>query len=73
MISIKKQDKLLNNYQDIIVNINEDINTNLEIISLKRIEDLINLAEVNNTNILLYKNKFYIILNNYIYLYIKEN
>ena len=68
----KKQDKLLNNYQDIIVNINEDIDTNLEIIYLKRIEDLINMAEVNNTNILLYKNKFYIILNNYIYLYVKE-
>ncbi len=68
-----KMDKLLNNYQDIIVNINKDIDTDLDIIYLKNIEDLINIAEVNNTNILLYKNKFYVILNNYIYLYVKKS
>ena len=68
----KKVRYILNNYGNLIVRIvNKPNLSNLRKISLKSINDLINLANQNNVNILYYEEKnrssFYIILDTYLY------
>ena len=65
----------MKNYDDLIVNVdNEPDLTNLKIMNLKNIEDLIDIACQNQTSIIIYeviKDKqynLYVILNNYVYI-----
>ena len=74
-ITIKQFKKTLKNYDDLIVNVdNEPDLTNLKIMNLKNIEDLIDIACQNQTSIIIYeviKDKqynLYVILNNYVYI-----
>ena len=64
----------LKEYNEIIINVTSKPNTDkLNYIFVKSIDDLINIAVVNNTNIICYestkKKNFYVIINNYVYIF----
>ena len=64
----------LKEYNEIIINVTSKPNTDkLNYIFVKSIDDLINIAVVNNTNIICYestkKKNFYVIINDYVYIF----
>ncbi len=66
--------KILKEYKDLIIEVNNKPNiTNLNILKVNNLEDLIYIAEQNNLNIIYYKTintyNFYVIINNYVYSY----
>ncbi len=68
---------ILNYYKDIIVTISNEPNfSNLKLMELNSIDDLIDVAEQNNSNIIHYevieneKSELYVIINEYLYMYI---
>ncbi len=79
VILLKKENKSnkninLKKYKDIIIIVKNKPNIdNLNYLFVESFDNLIELAIINNTKIILYKNKketnFYIILNNYVYIY----
>ena len=72
----KNMNKILKYYRDLIVTVdNEPDITNLEALNVTAIDDLIDVAEQNKTNIICYeviksrRSKLYVIVNNYAYIY----
>ncbi len=75
--SNKNIKEILKEYNNIVVRVKNKPDTeNLKILQIVAIEDLINVAEQNNSHIIHYENKvtkeenLYVIVNNYMYLYI---
>ena len=63
---------ILNEYQDLIIPINNKPNLSNNIIYLNNIKDLIKIALNNNLSIFNYNNEYYIIIDNIYYIYIKS-
>ncbi len=66
---------ILKEYKELIVSVsNEPIINNLTLLNVFNIDDLIDVAEQNNSHIIFYESNnqsnFYVIINNYVYLYI---
>ncbi len=71
--NIKK--RILKEYKELIINVNNEPNiNNLKLLKVFNINDLIDVAEQNSTHIIFYESNnqsnFYVIINNYVYLYI---
>ena len=67
-----KEKTILKEYQDIIINIQNEPNIDINnIIYLTNLKDLINIAINNNVNIFNYQNSYYIIIDNIYYIFRK--
>lgn len=66
---------ILNYYKELIVKVKDEPDiSNLKVIYIEKVEDLINLVNQNNSNIIYYKDdkveKFYVLLNEYVFMYV---
>ncbi len=63
--------RILKNYGDLIVTVtNKPDISNLKIMKLNTLEDLIDVAEQNQTHIIHYENNFYVMIHEYAYWYV---
>ena len=74
LFNTDNEEKIIKEYQDIIITIqNKPHIINNNIIYLKNLRDLINIAINNNLNIFNYQNNYYTIIDNTYYIYISSS
>ena len=74
LFNTDNEEKIIKEYQDIIITIqNKPHIINNNIIYLKNLRDLINIAINNNLNIFNYQNSYYTIIDNTYYIYISSS